>query len=296
MQEALALDSGLPRSLPPLSPLQAAYGRLPRATPCAGVLDARLLLFDMRFAFISGHSVARDEWPVWLEAAVLAAGHGHEVAIVFPDVGLRWEIDPRVADLGVRILFCPLKPVWGWVECLRIGRAKRLEWWMGRFAEPPDAVCLAAGGGQREALPGCMEWLKNCRRGYVLAGRVAPEDRKSEIGDREPENYEPRMTRMGTDEEAATGRRPGCRAGASESDSLISKLADSPVSESLTRSASIPASIPATSYSLPATAPEALVGGAEELLEEMCRVAARNGVSRYHKWSGLPFLWDEEWI
>jgi glycosyltransferase involved in cell wall biosynthesis len=40
---------------------------------------------------------------------------------------------------------------------------------------------------------------------------------------------------------------------ASESDSLTSKLADSPVPESLTRSASIPVSLPATSYPLPAT-------------------------------------------
>jgi glycosyltransferase involved in cell wall biosynthesis len=40
---------------------------------------------------------------------------------------------------------------------------------------------------------------------------------------------------------------------ASESDSLASKLADSPVSESLTRSASIPASLPATSHPPPAT-------------------------------------------
>ena len=40
-------------------------------------------------------------------------------------------------------------------------------------------------------------------------------------------------------------------AGASEPDSLTSKLADSPVSESRTRSASGPASLPATSYSLP---------------------------------------------
>jgi GT2 family glycosyltransferase len=43
------------------------------------------------------------------------------------------------------------------------------------------------------------------------------------------------------------------QAGASESDSLPSELADSPVSESLTRSASGPASSPATSHSLPAT-------------------------------------------
>jgi hypothetical protein len=41
--------------------------------------------------------------------------------------------------------------------------------------------------------------------------------------------------------EGKAGLRPGSRAGASESDSLASKLADSPVSESLTRSASIPA-------------------------------------------------------
>jgi hypothetical protein len=59
-----------------------------------------------------------------------------------------------------------------------------------------------------------------------------------------------------------TEEEPGLRlagqAGASEPDSLSSKLADSPVSESLTLSASGPASLPATSYSLLATAPEAL--------------------------------------
>ncbi len=51
---------------------------------------------------------------------------------------------------------------------------------------------------------------------------------------------------------------PGSRFGASESGSLASKLAESPVSESLTRSASGPASSLATSYSLPVTAPAAL--------------------------------------
>ena len=50
------------------------------------------------------------------------------------------------------------------------------------------------------------------------------------------------------------------QAGASEPDSLASKLADSPVSESPTRSASDPASSPATSYPLPATAPQARKG------------------------------------
>ncbi len=50
------------------------------------------------------------------------------------------------------------------------------------------------------------------------------------------------------------GLRLGSRAGASESDSLASELADSPVSESLTRSAGGPAPH-ATSHSLPFTAP-----------------------------------------
>ena len=49
------------------------------------------------------------------------------------------------------------------------------------------------------------------------------------------------------------GDAQGTCAGASEPDSLTSKLFDSPVSELLTRSASGPASLPATSYSLPVT-------------------------------------------
>ena len=69
--------------------------------------------------------------------------------------------------------------------------------------------------------------------------------------------------------EKPAGLRLGKPSGASESDLLPSKLADSPISESLTRSASGPAS-PATSHSLPpacgvrrllhqaATAPKAL--------------------------------------
>jgi glycosyltransferase involved in cell wall biosynthesis len=52
----------------------------------------------------------------------------------------------------------------------------------------------------------------------------------------------------------------GAHAGASASGSLKSKLADLPVSESLIRYADGPASLPATSHSLPATAPEALTG------------------------------------
>jgi glycosyltransferase involved in cell wall biosynthesis len=53
------------------------------------------------------------------------------------------------------------------------------------------------------------------------------------------------------------GQRLAGQAGASESDSLASKLADAPVSESLISSSDGPASSPATSYSQPDTAPEA---------------------------------------
>jgi len=72
----------------------------------------------------------------------------------------------------------------------------------------------------------------------------------------------PKGERVGTIEskntEGTQGDAQGTCADASEPDSLTSKLADSPVSESLTRPASGPAFLPATSYSLLATAPEAL--------------------------------------
>ena len=60
--------------------------------------------------------------------------------------------------------------------------------------------------------------------------------------------------------DAEASLRVGSHAGDSASDSLKSKLADLPVSESLIRYADGPASLPATSHSLPATAPEALNG------------------------------------
>jgi len=69
----------------------------------------------------------------------------------------------------------------------------------------------------------------------------------------EHEKVQPRITRMGTDESREAGLRPGPWAGASESDSLASKLADSPVSESPIRSAIGPALTPATSHPLSAT-------------------------------------------
>lgn len=62
---------------------------------------------------------------------------------------------------------------------------------------------------------------------------------------------------MANTEQAKAGLRLAGQAGVSESDSLASKLADSPASESLTRSASGPAPSPVTSNSLLATALEA---------------------------------------
>ena len=56
-----------------------------------------------------------------------------------------------------------------------------------------------------------------------------------------------------TESKGESGQSLAGQAGASESDSLASKFADSPDSESLTRSASIPASIPVTSHSHLAT-------------------------------------------
>jgi glycosyltransferase involved in cell wall biosynthesis len=67
--------------------------------------------------------------------------------------------------------------------------------------------------------------------------------------------------------EGEAGLRPGNRASAPEPDSLASELADSPVSESLTRFASSPASSLATSYPLPVTAPRARVLNLDDLTE-----------------------------
>jgi hypothetical protein len=114
-------------------------------------------------------------------------------------------------------------------------------------------------------------------------------DRRSEIGDRGADGGEdlttedtiehlgrcekeqpkvgPKGEGVGTSESKCTedrfvqkqGSAWASQAGGSESDSLASELADSPASESLARSAIGPASLPATSYSLPDTAPEALM-------------------------------------
>jgi glycosyltransferase involved in cell wall biosynthesis len=67
------------------------------------------------------------------------------------------------------------------------------------------------------------------------------------------QNFEPLITQINTDKSREAGQSLASQAGASESDSLTSKLADSPVSESPICSADGPASIPATSHPLPAT-------------------------------------------
>jgi lysophospholipase L1-like esterase len=74
------------------------------------------------------------------------------------------------------------------------------------------------------------------------------------------ENFEPRMARMGTDKgEEESGQRLAGQAGAAFSNPSTNELARDSAYISPTRSASGPAFSPATSYPLPATAPEAQV-------------------------------------
>ena len=84
-------------------------------------------------------------------------------------------------------------------------------------------------------------------------------------------------------ERGRQGDAQGTCAGDSEPDSLTSKLADSPVSESLIRSAAGPASSPATSHSLLATAPKALA------LDSPSKpvVVLAPGLARYEKGSDI---------
>ncbi len=93
------------------------------------------------------------------------------------------------------------------------------------------------------------------RRGTSVESRGA-DGSEGEAEQKLKQNFEPLITLINTDRDREAGLRPGSQAGASEPDSLQSKLADSPVSESRTRSASLPSSSPATSHALPATAAE----------------------------------------
>ena len=93
----------------------------------------------------------------------------------------------------------------------------------------------------------------------VFGGFEAAEDGGELIAERGE-----KKTDLTTEDKECTvveaGARLAGQAGASEPGSLACKLADTPVSESLTRSASAPASLPATSYSPLATAPQAPMG------------------------------------
>ena len=77
-------------------------------------------------------------------------------------------------------------------------------------------------------------------------------------GEEGKESFEPPITRIDTDKDKEAGQRLAGQAGAVLSNPSTSELARDSENTSLTRSASGPASLPATSYSLPATAPEAL--------------------------------------
>ena len=76
--------------------------------------------------------------------------------------------------------------------------------------------------------------------------------------ERMPNGYKNLTTEDTESTEEEDGAHLASQAGALEPDSLTSQLADSPVSEPLICSAAGPASSPATSHSLLATAPKAL--------------------------------------
>ena len=102
------------------------------------------------------------------------------------------------------------------------------------------------------------------RKRMGFSSDLTTEDTTERLGGREMEQPKvgPKGVGLCTTESKSTGveagpclDKPSC---ASESDSLTSKLADSPVSESPTRFASAPPSSPATSHTPRVTAPRAL--------------------------------------
>ena len=106
---------------------------------------------------------------------------------------------------------------------------------------------------QRGAASGSMQVKEQPKVGPKGEGVGTTESNHTNLH----ENGEKVSTTDNTDghgcQKSQPGDAQGTCAGASESDSLTSKLFDSPVSKSLTRSASEPAYLPATSYSLPVT-------------------------------------------
>jgi GT2 family glycosyltransferase len=152
-----------------------------------------------------------------------------------------------------------------------------------RVGDDPGKLTATGAAQKRHA----KDWAR-----FLLKAKKEIEDRRSKLGTTNHTNLHERGEKVSTTIERQGGREneqpkvgpkgegvgttesndsdihgfqksqqgdaQGTCAGASEPDTLASKLADSPVSESLTRSASGPASLPATSYSPLATAPEAL--------------------------------------
>jgi glycosyltransferase involved in cell wall biosynthesis len=122
----------------------------------------------------------------------------------------------------------------------------------GEFIHFFDSDDIAAPNKHEVQLKALLETGADIAYGAWVKGRFAPPMADSGslrteggelIGNHEShEVFKPRMSRIGTDDEAEAGLRLAGQAGVSESDSLASKLADSPVSESPIRSADGPAS------------------------------------------------------
>jgi lysophospholipase L1-like esterase len=119
---------------------------------------------------------------------------------------------------------------------------------------PGDAVVIWIGTNDVLQGGGAGPVAENIGKAVAeLKGRTTKNTNRHEKGEEDLTTEDTEST------EEEEGLHPGSRAGASKSDSLASKLADSPVSESPTRSASGPISSPTTCHSLLATAPEAQV-------------------------------------
>ena len=122
-----------------------------------------------------------------------------------------------------------------------------------RVGDDPGKLTATGAAQKRHAKDWARFLVKANQEVKEKAEMLKAEKLKKELTTEDTEDTENTENTEGTQ-----GDAQGTCAGASEPDTLASKLADSPVSESLTRSASGPASLPATSYSPLATAPEAL--------------------------------------
>jgi hypothetical protein len=129
-----------------------------------------------------------------------------------------------------------------------VGRARELQMrvWGGGGAADGGSL-MADSGSQRSEIGDRVGTTKDTNHtNFLTTDSTDSTDGHNQAAGR-PLSRLPQAAPQGRDEWERTsqiqeaGHRPDSRAGASESDSLASKLADSPVSESLTHSASIPA-------------------------------------------------------